>query len=531
MTWGPFALQGVRAAMRKLRRGATALALLLAVLVVHVAGRAILSQWYESDSGLFLDSGHGYYSDGPFPFERIVDWLAFGVGYITALLLLPAAVMTIPARFRRLLVLGAVALIVFFAIRSALSLAYIRRSWGADFPAQDGMPPIASDLLRLSATPVLVVFVAFTAALVHATYRGSAGPALDWLRGRALVPSAVFGAAFFVAVADSADRGRILTLVVATMALVSFIVLCVSVLPQRLVAQRSQRLGHVSSEDRGKTLEAENDIRTSLLQAASGVILTAGVVFTFLQLTGAQESTQRQLELTLAGQTADRFARAVDQLDAGKSIDVQLGAIYSLDKLADESPEYGPAISGTLSAYVTTRRPLALADANQPRVRVDRLPHVQSALRVLLQERDQQLTVQVPDTDLYGAAMRGGVLTSADLSGSSLQSVDLQDARFDSVDARGVNFRDANLRDVEMLGVDLRETVFSGASTLGMTITLANLSGADASSLSGETLTNWIFGDAKTKWPRDYDSEGVPSGDCSVAPEPTDDLPAPPGCE
>ena len=62
-------------------------------------------------------------------------------------------------------------------------------------------------------------------------------------------------------------------------------------------------------------LKAENDIRTTLLQALAGATLLVGLYF-----------TGRTFQLNREGQVTERFTRAIDQLGSDK-LDVRLGGI------------------------------------------------------------------------------------------------------------------------------------------------------------------------------------------------------------
>jgi hypothetical protein len=77
----------------------------------------------------------------------------------------------------------------------------------------------------------------------------------------------------------------------------------------------------------------------------AGIIAVGGLVY-----------TARNFALNRHGQIAKRFTRAVDQLGS-KELDVRLGGIYGLERLACESrDDHGPIIE-ILTAYVRERAP------------------------------------------------------------------------------------------------------------------------------------------------------------------------------
>jgi hypothetical protein len=75
------------------------------------------------------------------------------------------------------------------------------------------------------------------------------------------------------------------------------------------------------------------------------------------------ESTQQQLNLTEQGQVTDRYTRAVEQLGHEKA-PVRLGALHSLERLAQNNPDYRQTVVDVFCAYL--RMPYALPPRNEP---------------------------------------------------------------------------------------------------------------------------------------------------------------------
>ena len=89
------------------------------------------------------------------------------------------------------------------------------------------------------------------------------------------------------------------------------------------------------------------------------------------QLEDAQREllcAQRELRLARQGQVTERFTRAVDQLGARdarreKAMEVRLGGIHALERIARGSPEcYGP-VAQILTAYVREHAPSGASEA------------------------------------------------------------------------------------------------------------------------------------------------------------------------
>ena len=65
---------------------------------------------------------------------------------------------------------------------------------------------------------------------------------------------------------------------------------------------------------------------------------------------------QEQLQVAQEGQITERFTRAIEQLGSDK-MEVRLGGIYALERIANDSDkDYWP-IMETLTAYVRERAP------------------------------------------------------------------------------------------------------------------------------------------------------------------------------
>src|SRR5215217_4048449 len=95
------------------------------------------------------------------------------------------------------------------------------------------------------------------------------------------------------------------------------------------------------------------------LTGAAGFI---GLAFTWRNLRQTRESTQRTLELTEQGQITERFTHAIDQLGAdnaegGKNLELRLGGIYALERIARVSEEHHLPIMEVLTAYVREHAP------------------------------------------------------------------------------------------------------------------------------------------------------------------------------
>jgi hypothetical protein len=294
-------------------------------------------------------------------------------------------------------------------------------------------------------------------------------------------------------------EGRWLVRLFVAVSLLTVLVLNIVVLPPRFTAHRDFKT--ISEE-----LKAQNDIRTTLLQALAGTVLAIGAYLTF-----------RQLLITREGQITDRYTKAVDQLGS-EHISVRLGGIYALGRIARDSSDDRITISDVLSAYIRGHAPWpprleGQPPANTPTKEVPELqvraPDVQAALTVRghgpfpapWELRSQRTEMSSPRDIWVTPGVVGRLnLTSTDLRRAALDGADLRGANLFGADLRGANLfgadlqvallSNANLRDARLFRIDLRDAVLSGANLQDAWLNGADLRDArlDRVNLQGANL-------------------------------------------
>jgi hypothetical protein len=207
---------------------------------------------------------------------------------------------------------------------------------------------------------------------------------------------------------------------------------------------------------------------------------TWGVVFGLVFTAGGLVYTAGSLEATEEGQITDRYIRAVEQLGS-KTIDVRLGAIHSLERLAQDSSRDRVTIATVMAAYVREHDP-------KPKKRPPRQPatDVQAALTVLGSvygtPRDEKgyerrcdcrlARIRIPGADAIYLNLSSADLSRADLRRVDLSSADLPKAILFRADLRGAtlvgtDLTNADLRRADLRGTDLSKAVLAGADVIG----------------------------------------------------------------
>jgi membrane protein implicated in regulation of membrane protease activity len=245
----------------------------------------------------------------------------------------------------------------------------------------------------------------------------------------------------------------------------------------------------------GDVTQASPDAR---LQAATGfrTALVAGLAG--LAALGSLAMASRTFRLSQQGQITDRYTKAIEQLGSDK-LDVRLGGIYALERIAKDSKQDHPTVVEVLSAFVrehsdpahTDTEPSIAkvlstflqgdsepaaereVDAKQPR---KPMTDVRAALSVL--GRLPSLP-NVPRADISDANLAHADLPGVTLKGFRLARADLQSANLEGADLQSANLEGANLKRANLRRADLQGTNLEGANVQRAILYFAKLQGAD----------------------------------------------------
>jgi hypothetical protein len=100
--------------------------------------------------------------------------------------------------------------------------------------------------------------------------------------------------------------------------------------------------------------ELQNDARTGVLQGLAGLLVVAGAA-----------AAWRQAQVSREGQATERFTHCVDQLGSG-NLDVRVGGIHALERVAASSPTDRPAVQYILGSFVRGHAPWDAGPAHPP---------------------------------------------------------------------------------------------------------------------------------------------------------------------
>jgi uncharacterized protein YjbI with pentapeptide repeats len=259
--------------------------------------------------------------------------------------------------------------------------------------------------------------------------------------------------------------------------------------------------------------EARGRTRTALFAFVAGLIALGSAVLGALAFL-----------LNRRGQITERFTRAIDQLGDDK-MEIRLGGIYGLERIAHESStEHGPIIE-VLTAYVREnspwpprqrRKPVGAGTASRvnpdddeaesseeddgtpPEAAVD-IKAILTVLsrRNLKHERDAPLGLDLSGTNLRGVQAREIPLRNANLAGAQLQRANLFGAQLQGAGLTRAQLEGARLTGAQLEGANLDRAQLQEANLAGAQLQAASLNGAQ---LQGAYLPTARLQSAKLNW-------------------------------
>jgi uncharacterized protein YjbI with pentapeptide repeats len=228
----------------------------------------------------------------------------------------------------------------------------------------------------------------------------------------------------------------------------------------------------ITKNDDVKQFELEDEARKTLSQIVLGAFGLIALFFTWRRV----RAGDRNVRVMEQGHITDRYTKAIEQLgklDGDKpNIEVRLGGIYALERIARDSPRDHWTIMEVLTAYVRQNAPAETSplqlesgidnnSSREIRPRTD----IQAILTVLgrrergkHREKAEQL-LDLKQTNLAGADLRG-----THLEGAYFTQANLERARFIGAYLRAAKFMDANLEYADLMWAHLEYAYFTGAN-------------------------------------------------------------------
>ena len=210
---------------------------------------------------------------------------------------------------------------------------------------------------------------------------------------------------------------------------------------------------------------ALDNARGRLLTLGAGLLAAGVLVFTALNFNLLRRNSEQ----------TDQWQRRTYELQLGsEKLDVRIGGIYALERVARDSARDHPTVMEVLTAFIREHSQEQWPPSDHPVSRGQERstrPDVQAALTVVAR-RDP-----APDfgsIDLTGAVLRRADLVGANLTGPLVRGTIHSGAKAVAADLDGkVRFG------AKLAGADLSDANLTGALLTGALLTCANLSDAN----------------------------------------------------
>lgn len=244
-----------------------------------------------------------------------------------------------------------------------------------------------------------------------------------------------------------------------------------------------------------KRFELENEARKTWSQIALSVFGLFALYFTWRRVVAGDKTVR----ITEQGHITDRYTKAIEQLgklDGDKpNIEVRLGGIYALERIARDSPRDHWTIMEVLTAYVRQNARVNTS-ASQPELDfitdrsqlIQPRTDIQAILTVLGrrergEDREKGRFLDLRHTNLKGADLRRAHLERAKLQQAHLEGADLYQAHLDSAYFFEAHLEGARLSQAHMEGARLSNAHLEGADLFeahleGARLSQAHLQGA-----------------------------------------------------
>jgi hypothetical protein len=255
--------------------------------------------------------------------------------------------------------------------------------------------------------------------------------------------------------------------------------------------------------------QLQNNVRSTLLQTLAGLLVLAGAA-----------ATWRQVHVNREGQITERFTRAIDQVGS-ENVDIRIGGIYALHRIAYNSPTDRNSIQFILSAFIRNHavwpigmpdgpeHPTSTVDEHLPWLQV-RAPDIQAAIGVLGNRppTPEYRQLYLSRVDLRGVQLDSAQLANVQIRHANLARGWLRGAQLDGSDLKATDLRQANLQGARLIRANLQFAHLAKADLQGANLTNADLRGADFTGANLEAAT--LLGaraDVTTTWPEGFDAE------------------------
>ncbi|MDP3183616.1 MAG: pentapeptide repeat-containing protein [Desulfobaccales bacterium] len=273
--------------------------------------------------------------------------------------------------------------------------------------------------------------------------------------------------------------------------------------------------------------DIENEARKTLAYILGGILAIIGITLAHRRI----RALERQVLVAQEGQITERFTRAIEQLGSDK-MEVRLGGIYALERIANDSDKDYRPIMETLTAYVRENAPCreqsqdgGEEDSGEKQTVAERpafpwqepktkpATDIQAVLTILGRRKYSYGKGETANLDLRNTDLRGAKLTDINLKEAILDEAHLEEATLAKADMEKAFLNGTHLKKALIIASNLEEASLSEAHLEGAILASTKLEGAilykahleglnlqNATGLTWEQLAQAII-DEKTQLP------------------------------
>ena len=206
----------------------------------------------------------------------------------------------------------------------------------------------------------------------------------------------------------------------------------------------------------------------------------------------SSKAAEKQAENASKSHVADTYTKAIEQLGAvdneGKPrLELRLGGLYALEKIAKANEDYHPQIMEVLCAYVRLRCKIEIKDKDENKDE-----------KKLKTQDEKQLRIDVKSC----LTVIGRRKVSFDVGMIDLSRIDFSHVNLNNEKLHYTNLRESSLTKANLDGADLNSAVLMSAFLIGANLISAKLKGAyitDAN-LEGAYITDANLEGADLRW-------------------------------
>jgi anion-transporting ArsA/GET3 family ATPase len=205
----------------------------------------------------------------------------------------------------------------------------------------------------------------------------------------------------------------------------------------------------------------DKDSRTFAIDVVKTIISALGLIATLFAGIGLfvnYLNSQAEIQLTQQRLITERFSKAVEQIGNTKE-EVVIGGIYSLERIAKDSPKDQWTIMEVLTSYIRKNSPIPSniqqLEPEERQKALEKLPSVSIPVQAALTVIGRRKVENDQAGDNLAETTNPNKIKILDLSGTNLRGADLNEANLNRANLIGADLNEANLIGANLIGAYL----------------------------------------------------------------------------